>query len=465
MPPIFAREALPPPVLPVNCNLGKVVQFRHPAYPDSAPPLLRLGAIDGHDWDGLDFDVATTACSIVTTVDWSQGVMAIRTQDGSFSAVERPEDGLLRDRLYFWCRRCPDGGIDPDVRTDRYPVYLSFQHWRFPHSKLPEPWCRVTLPEYGPEPDSVGRFGKQAAIDCDRSCRITTVNDACETAHLIPYNENNWFVSNGMGQYARRPMAHLLIEDERNLIFLRRDLHLLFDQRRYVFVPKLPPPPQSPLPSHQQLFRVMASHVLLPEYPQFANMYHNRLTQEPLRGLSLEFLFARFAWAVFHDEFMPFFSGDGVYAVRIWDKAAGHAEDKTLSKKDIASFARIFEPEGSKSRNVSPKKRSLSVRDRDLCDQSDYGESDWGDAQADWDDEENTEQWTRGRSLHRTRNSIDTPSLDDSFVASASVTSPASQGNLAEITALVKRDRQEDCGNSGERSQTDLDCKRQKLMH
>ncbi|KAL8382021.1 hypothetical protein RB595_006008 [Gaeumannomyces hyphopodioides] len=390
MSPPFAREALPPPALPVNHNDGtyKVIRIRHPAYPISAPDLLRLSATDGDGWDGLDFDVAKAACSIVTTVGWNDGVFAIQTEASSgavqgvastpthppLSAVERPADGILRESVYFWCRRLPDGAVDPSVRTDKYPIYASFQHWRFPHSDLPEPWRRVALPVYAPALDSVGRVGKQAAANRDGSCRITGSMDACETTHLIHYNEKGWFISTQMSQYVQNPMAHLPIDDERNIILLRRDIHFLFNRNRFAFFPKSPPPLQSPS-CLQSSSPAIAIHVLQPNRSvQLVNAYHNRLTQQPLRGLSLEMLFTRFAWALF--QITPFFSGQQKYTVRIWDDAAGRAEDVTLPAKDIAEIARIFEPAGSRS--ASPKKRALSTQDNDSCFESD----------PDWDDEE-----------------------------------------------------------------------------
>lgn len=474
MSPPFAREALPSPELPVNHNGGtyRIIRIRHPAYPNSAPDLLQLSATDGDDWDGLDFDIARAACSIVTTVGWDDGVFAVQTEASSgaaqaaastptcprLSAVERPADGVLRESLYFWCRRLADGAIDPSVRTDKYPVYASFQHWRFPHSALPEPWRRVALPPYAPASSSVSRVGKQAAVDRDGSCRVSASTDACETAHLIPYSEKNWFVSNQMAQYVRNPMAHLPIDDERNLILLRRDLHFLFDRNRYVFVPMSPPPPQSP--SHPESSSpAIAIHVLQPiGSVQLVHTYHNRLTQQRLRGISLEMLFARFAWAVFHDEIMPFFSGQQAFAVRIWDDATGCAKDVTLSAKAIAGLAQIFEPSGTRSRSVSPKKRALSTQDRDT----------WNESDPDRDDEEDdAEQWTRGRRRFRSPevtqlsrlsgNATEPPSLDGSFATTASVTSLASQGIVPGESAqntypatTRKRSHEEDSGNGEE---------------
>ncbi|KAI6318905.1 hypothetical protein MCOR30_008804 [Pyricularia oryzae] len=112
----FLRQPLSAPESLANQNGGRynVIRIRHPAYPASAPDLLQLSATDGDNWNGLDFDVARAACSVVTTVSWDEGIFAVQSEanSGSLSAVERPADGILRGSVYFWCRRLPDQGID-----------------------------------------------------------------------------------------------------------------------------------------------------------------------------------------------------------------------------------------------------------------------------------------------------------------------------------------------------------------
>ncbi|KAL8364907.1 hypothetical protein RB595_003947 [Gaeumannomyces hyphopodioides] len=462
----FARKALSPPALPANHNNGiyRSIRIRHPAYPNSASDLLLLSATDGDDWNGLDFDVARAACSIVTTVGWDKGVFAVQSEasSGALSAVERPADGILRESVYFWCR-LSEGAIDPDVRTDKYPVYASFHHWRFPHSDLPEPWRSVALPENIHPTNSVPLAGKQAVVARDGSCRITAVIDACETAHVIPYSERNWFASNQMIQYVREPMAHLPIDDERNLILLRRDLHFLFDRNRYVFVPKrLPPLPSA---SSQSPSLAIAIHILQPKGSiQLVDTYHNCLTQ-PLRGLSPEMLFARFAWALFHEEIVTFFRADEAVVVRTWDKAAGCVKDDTLRANAVARIAQVFEPAGTRSRSGSPRKRALLSRDResqdrDLCEESDldWDEENGWDAEGD-DKEEAADQRLRGRRRFRSsptyshqvsRNAGEPPSLVGSLVSTVFI---ASHGpafvESAEDAHIPTRKRSRECYGQG----------------
>ncbi|KAL8282767.1 hypothetical protein RB597_010149 [Gaeumannomyces tritici] len=462
----FARKALSPPALPANHNNGiyRCIRIRHPAYPTSAPDLLRLSATDGDDWNGLDFDVARAACSIVTTVGWDKGVFAVQSDasSGALSAVERPADGILRESVYFWCR-LSNGAIDPDVRTDKYPVYASFHHWRFPHSDLPEPWRSITMPENIHPMNSVPLAGKQAVVARDGSCRITGFIDACEAAHVIPYSERDWFASNQMVQYVWQTMAHLPIDDERNLILLRRDLHFLFDRNRYVFVPRRPPP--LPFASSQSPSLAIAVHVLQPMgSSQLVNTYHNCLTQ-PLRGLSPEMLFARFAWALFHEEIVTFFRVHKEVVVRTWDEAADCVKDVTLRANAVARIARVFEPAGTRSRSDSPRKRALSSRDResqdrDLCDEldPDWDEEDGWDSEGNYE-EEAADQWLRGRRRFRSppthshqvsRNAGEPPSLVGSLASTVSIASHAPAFvESAEDAHIPTRKRSRECYGQG----------------
>lgn len=405
----------------------------------------------------------------------TSGVVAFRTK----ALIQ-----VSTNRLFLKDVANPFGLVAASV--EQYPVYASFQHWRFPHSNLPEPWRHVTLPAHEPLNAMLG-VGKQAAIARDGSCRISGAKDACRTAHLIPYSEKYWFVSNQMRQYVcsafqsiifqpsqrlpvprlllhtanflvryvQNPMSHLPIDDESNLILLRRDLHCLFDRNRYVFVPKTLPLPLTSQSSSPAI--AIAIHILQPQRSvQLVSTYHNRLTQQPLCGLSREMLFSRFAWALFHEEIMTFFSGDGKVLVRTWDKAAGCVKDDTCSANTVARIAQVFEPVGTRSRSASPRKRALLSQDRDLCDQPNFGWDDKGsdDEENDsGDEEEAIERRGRGRrrSWSPTAKLNGVPSLAGSFVSVASVashgTAPEESAQNAFILKGRKRSCEEDIGN------------------
>jgi len=81
------------------------------------------------------------------------------------------------------------------------------------------------------------------------------------------------------------------------MILLRRDLHFLFDDRRFTFVAKR---------SNDQDIQLV-THILLSVSRggyELAELYHNRMLQA-LIGISVELLFARFAFSIFTDELYP----------------------------------------------------------------------------------------------------------------------------------------------------------------
>lgn len=140
------------------------VHFRHPAYPENAPPLLALFAANGV----LDYDLALVCCCILAATNWDKGYLAVRQQGLVFNRTQRPSDGLLRGREYFFCLE--DAAVSGKhilahllvnllrhslmhhIVKEKYPIIHSFHNWRFPHDNLPPQWARLDIPEYLPPP-------------------------------------------------------------------------------------------------------------------------------------------------------------------------------------------------------------------------------------------------------------------------------------------------------------------------
>lgn len=78
-----------------------------------------------------------------------------------------------------------------------------------------------------------------------------------------------------MDRYCRRPLEISAINDKRNILILRKDIHHLFGARRFTSLPKR--------------FGTGTA-----ESAELVGLYHNRSPQ-PIRGVSVECLFARFA--------------------------------------------------------------------------------------------------------------------------------------------------------------------------
>lgn len=99
-----ALPALTPPAAVYSLGpTPRAVRFRHPAYPDSAPDLLVLMAADDGD-GGLDFDLTLAACCIIAGVNWDGGYLALKASESNdLQRVDRPQDGSLHGREYFFC--------------------------------------------------------------------------------------------------------------------------------------------------------------------------------------------------------------------------------------------------------------------------------------------------------------------------------------------------------------------------
>lgn len=115
-------------------------------------------------------------------------------------------------------------------------------------------------------------------------------------------------------------------EDPTNLITIRRDLHYLFDTRRFTFVPKQDKARQE---------WTLALHVFAPdEISELIPLYHNR-SPAPLSGISVEHVFARFAWTIFSDKTLRFFKGVAEYAVLLFDPQAGKVIETKLRSPEV----------------------------------------------------------------------------------------------------------------------------------
>ncbi|KAL6354002.1 hypothetical protein LRP88_12633 [Fusarium phalaenopsidis] len=402
----------PPLEPPPDTDTGEpnYVDIRHPAYPDSEPALLRFAAIDGDDGDGVDFEVALVACGIITGNTWHSGYIAEMDAGGEYVKIDRSTTDVLRGRTYYYF-------VDEQPPGYKYPVIPSFDHWRFPHGNLPFDWSNINIPQA-----SRSKLKRKiAAQDRDETCRISRHASALEVAHFVPVADEKWFVSNKMDQYVKSSSETQPTEDPSNLITLRRDLHYLFDTRRFTFVPKHDTASQG---------WSLALHVFSPDdNPDLIPLYHNR-SPAPLSGISIEHVFARFAWTIFSDKTLRFFKGVAEYAVFLFDPQAGKMIETKLRSPEVRMSLKIF---GSSSRTPSPKKRP---RDRSMED-----DQFWADEVE--DDVSVASDWEPPRGRRRKRswdyfNSDSPPELVQSFISTESDRSE-SQDGVAERSEVEVR--------------------------
>ena len=197
----------------------------------------------------------------------------------------------------------------------------------------------------------------------DVSCRITNYIEGTESAHLVPLNEQEWFDRNGMYRYTTTTNSVApAIQDARNAILLRSDIHTTFDQKRFTVVPKASVP----------LVHVTAQGLS----DQFIHLHHN-VPMQPLEGVAIEFFLARFAWTIFGN-LINFVTQGVLRRFRILD------ENGSADVKDYAGTAckDEFLYQG-KARSKSPRKRQRDA------------------SAALKDDAENVEELTRGRKRRR----------------------------------------------------------------
>lgn len=291
--PSHLGQSLVPTGTPTN-ETDLRVTLRHPGYPDGSNLLLMFEALDPvtrtdqvfTEADPLQFglhhDTARVACAIIANCRWD-GYLSESRADGAPPAATDP-DHILRGRNYYF--HVPRHGGDNDSARDApYPIVPSFAHFRFPHGNLPPTWTASSLRFPENVDQLLGWSFEHEVFSRDVSCRLTASTLGTEITHVLPHIEHDWFADNQMVQYMSRPEAipANITDDTKNTMLLCSHLRTVFDQRGFVIVPK---------------WGEWLVHVLSGAPSQeLAAVYHN-IKPQPLTGLALECVFARFAWTV-----------------------------------------------------------------------------------------------------------------------------------------------------------------------
>ncbi|KAK1570206.1 uncharacterized protein LY79DRAFT_594448 [Colletotrichum navitas] len=307
---------------------NKNAYFFHPAYPQPLNLLFALPCVDPIDEGdalatgqpkGLHHHTALLACQIIADNAFESGQLYFDRQGAQPVSDRIPIHGLLTPGDYFFL-----------VNSDR-----NFRDWRFPHGYIPEAWPSTK---------------SGLATDTGRRCALTNSAFGLTSAHIIPREEGEWFMQNGMSRYG----ADLRdVNDSRNLIRLRADIHRCFDTRLFSIVskPKFASSISDTLSTTTDPAYVL--HVFGTNIGEFSSLYHNMCFQY-LENTSHEFLFARLAWTILI-LIKPFvLAGLRRSVIRCRNGEDGfdwRAEE--LSGADLSSFYG-----GGGSRSASPKKRS-----------------------------------------------------------------------------------------------------------
>ncbi|KAI0190260.1 hypothetical protein EV127DRAFT_340158 [Xylaria flabelliformis] len=266
------------------------VDILHPGYKQNHNVLLTFSACDvplipwsqGEIW-GLHHGTALTAGAIITNNIFDQ-VYFSHDQLGK-NRIETPREGILAPGCYY-------------LQVRKESLMPTFEDWQFPHGKLPPEWDEQHL---------------ISPREChhEKRCYATGLEMGLEKCYVVPSGTNDWFVDNGMNTYSENIRFGRPIDDEANKITLMSHIRSTFDDRTFVIVPKpssrspgSKSPSSTPTAStadHQpHEFAVHVISTCSKPAVQFADFYHN-LTIQPqyIHTVRREFLFARFAWAIF----------------------------------------------------------------------------------------------------------------------------------------------------------------------
>ncbi|PLB43331.1 hypothetical protein P170DRAFT_481279 [Aspergillus steynii IBT 23096] len=284
-----------------NAPTAQLVFFLHPGYADNQNILLTLPAFDS---GGIHHGTAHTACAILANCRWD-GFLSLSRTGARLSAG--PDDVLPHGRYYF----CIEG-------EDQYPVVPTFEHFH----------CPASLPHlYSCAP--IVTSSADDAIRRDGSCRITA-----------------------MFLYTANPGRGLDTRCADNTILLRRDLHKLWDDNKFVIVPK----------RGKWVVHVMWNSSVV----DIQERYHN-LQLQPLASVSRHFFLCRFALTVFFNS--PFL-GQRVTRKLVLVDPEGSTEFRV---RDMTAdeYRRKFSGSArANSGSQSPKKRQRSVPGNEVDDGS-----------------------------------------------------------------------------------------------
>ncbi|KAI1396717.1 hypothetical protein F4819DRAFT_120229 [Hypoxylon fuscum] len=314
----MTSRGLPPrPVLPpeeVSKGLACGIDVYHPAYFDRGP-LLTFGTVD--EPGGIHYNVVYYACCIVAgnvwdedegrnrlrnnpPVDESQGSAPPRPaflslhSDPDKPSLEIPDDNILRStptsrrgHYYFHV---------PGYDDCRYPITPNFNNWRFP-TELPIPWRSAK---------TESTFS--ISTEHNGSCRITGQLSSNEFCYVIPQSASKWFRKN------RGPLGNHWndeMDTYKNKMVICRDAHYLLDNGNLVLFPLKV---GEEYHFHTRIFDTeLGSRAAALEA---INKYHNYKCL-PLHGISSEYLFARFAWALFSPENIYLFRHANTFNLRL----------------------------------------------------------------------------------------------------------------------------------------------------
>lgn len=328
-------EDYTPPIRAPLPQVDVFVAFRHPGYTAPLNMLFNLPrverAVPGNQW-GVHYATALTACQIIAN-NARDGYLAEGADgQGRLDDASDPDTILLKNEYFF---------IVPNKPI--YAVVPSFQEWRFPVT-LPRVW-REAGAAFRPAFGSTGP-GPRCAV----TGRFTV-----ESAHLSPKEDHAWFSNNAMASYDSSSVGD--INSASNRVYLDCSLHDAMDKRIWAFAPR----------HGRFVVQTMAfsKNLAYEHFCEFVHEYHGR---NMTNGGRVEYIFARFAWAVLYlvKSFLLLPRQQTLLArFRIWEDGALQEKEEYLAPREID---RLFGGGGSKSASSRSRKRNRTTSSQSVVD-------------------------------------------------------------------------------------------------
>ncbi|KNB13753.1 hypothetical protein FOXG_14076 [Fusarium oxysporum f. sp. lycopersici 4287] len=242
-----------------QCQAPPIV-IRHPHYPTYQSTLLRLprldvvkksGQFDSNFAYGISHETALLACQII----------AGNAQDAFLSYDRLGKQSVI---------------MSSEGQSDNlpFPIICDFEDWQFPHGHLPEPWLLIEHE----------LMENKSSMNC---CLVS--GNKGKPAFLVPQELFPWLQQNRMRDYVAFGDERVGYQSRANVCHLRADILEDFNHRAFALVPKM---------TSQGYRLIMNYFSAADDLSVPANVFHNRMVH-PLGGARLEFLYARFAYAVF----------------------------------------------------------------------------------------------------------------------------------------------------------------------
>ncbi|KAI1114914.1 hypothetical protein F5Y14DRAFT_412418 [Nemania sp. NC0429] len=401
-------SALPPIPPLARTSPCYMINILHPGYEEGDNFLFCLPAVDYivdpsskiRTW-GHHHATALIACGIIANNAFDDVYFSI-DQYGQ-NPIKTPRDGILEPGEYWLQLNSITGrkhespatslpstqpSYMPPASGYKYPIVPSFTDWPFPHGRLPKEWEQPHTPPTHQDRDL------PTADQVANRCFVTDTNIGLEKCHLVPQAQLKWFMRNGMWRYARRSSAQR-IHDPANILLMLGHLRWAFDRPLFVILPKpstvtstgpsasaaplaLAAPSTSPTPStstasltseNKAQTYAFVTHVISgdPEARDLAALYHNRAIQSKYFNTleRREFLFARFAWALF-----PYLR-DFVQNTSLREFIIVDGDNHVSRSVTGEEFATMRENRGESIDWPRKRRRSSSSRDEELTGEDD----------------------------------------------------------------------------------------------